>query len=64
MNTMRQPVDGGVGAGVLNAHYDEQVLELRAEAGGRKGRGVFILEDNGHKVIANVTLAHQLEKRK
>ena len=57
------PVRCVVGVGVVHAHDDEDVLEVRADGFGRERQRVGLLEHDRHDVVADVTLAQQLQNK-
>lgn len=49
------------GAGGMRTHHQENVLEVRADSCGAEGLATRLLEDDGHNVIADMTLPQELE---
>lgn len=52
--TADPPVARAVGAGVMHAHDDEDVLEVRADGLGSEGVSPGLLEHDGHYVVPDV----------
>ena len=57
------PVVGVLRAGLMNLNYDEDMLEMGADGLWSEGQSTWLLENDRHNVVSDVSLPQQLMRQ-